>query len=302
MLSGILLGLSAALLQSVSYVASGAFVRKYHGANLALLTRAYVLMGVVSAIALPCVWPRAGMPAFREYALPMVLCTGFCILGQAGMFLALRHTEASRMSPLLGLKIPMLALAYLALGLDRYGALQWGGILLSVAAAFLLSRAGRSVPPQAWFWLLATCAAFSASDYYIAAQFRIFERSLSFTRASLVITALSYVTGGAFGVLVLPFAGRFPWSVWPRYALPFAAAWLGAMVLLFACFGTIGVVYGNIVQSTRGLISIGIGYLVARAGHAHLEQRVDRATMLRRVAAGILMLLAMALFRLGSRA
>jgi hypothetical protein len=71
---------------------------------------------------------------------------------------------------------------------------------------------------------------------------------------------------------------------------------------LFACFGLIGVVHGNIVQSTRGLISIGIGYLLARAGHAHIEERVSRATMLRRVVAGVLMLLAVALFTLGARA
>lgn len=302
MLPGILLGFAAALLQSLSYIASGAFVRTYHRASLALLTRGYVIMGAVSVVALPFAWPDGDMPAFRDYAVPMVLCTVFCLLGQAGMFLTLKTTEASRVSPLLSLKILMLAVVSIALGIESYTPVQWAGIALSLTAAFLLARAGRAVPLRGYLWLVFTCASYATSDYYIGVQFPIFRQHLSFVRASVVITLLSYVTGGVFGVLALPFAGHFPRRVWTHYALPFALTWLGAMMCLFACFGLIGLVYGNIVQSTRGLVSIGIGYLLARAGHAHIEERVSRVTMLRRAAAGILMLLAVALFRLGARA
>ncbi len=300
MLHGILIGLAAALLQSLSYVVSGAFVRTYQSASLALLTRAYVIMGGISVLALALVWPAGEMPAFADYAVPMVLCTAFCLLGQAGLFLALQSTEASRVSPLLSLKILMLALASLGLGIERYTAVQWTGIALSLAAAFLLGRAGTPMPLRSCLLLFFTCASYASSDFFIRAQFPIFTPRLSFVRSSVVITLLSYVVGGVFGVLALPFAGRFPRTVWTHYALPFAIAWLAAMMLLFACFGLIGVVHGNIVQSTRGLISIGIGYLLARAGHAHIERRVGRSTMLRRAAAGILMLLAVALFSLGT--
>ncbi len=303
MIPGILLGLAAALLQSTSYLASGAFVRTYHRANLALLARGYVIMGALSAAALPFAWPAGGaVPPFGSYALPMLLCTLFCILGQAGMFLTLRTTEASRVSPLLSLKILMLALASLVLGLERYAAVQWLGIALSVAAALLLSRAGRAMPLPAILWLLFTCASYATSDYYIREQFGLFIPPLSFVRASVVITLLSYATGGIFGLAALPFTGRFPIRVWTHYALPFALTWLGAMMCLFACFGLIGIVHGNIVQSTRGLISIGLGYLVARAGHAHIEERVGRSVLLRRAVAAILMMLAVALFSLGARA
>ncbi len=299
MIQGILLGLAAALLQSLSYIASGAFVRTYQRASLALLTRGYVLMGLFSALALPWVWPAQTAPAFHEYVRPMVLCTAFCLLGQGAMFLTLKTTEASRIAPLLSLKILMLAVLSLVLGIERYSGTQWAGIALAVGAALLLGRAGTALPLRGVFWLLFACASYATSDYFIRVQFPIFSPHASFVRASITITLLSYVTGGLFGLAVLPFAGRFPWKVWTRYALPFSVAWLGAMLCLFACFGLIGLVYGNIVQSTRGLMSIGIGYLLARAGFVHIEARVSRGTTLRRLAAGLLMLLAVVLFSRG---
>lgn len=204
------------------------------------------------------------------------------------------------MSPLLSLKILLLAFANLALGLESYTCVQWVGIGLSLTAAVLLSKAGRAVPLVGYAWLLFTCASYSTSDYFVRVQFPIFTPYLSFVHASIVITLLSYATGGVFGVLALPFSGKYPRRVWTHYALPFALAWLAAMMFLFSCFGLIGIVHGNIVQSTRGLISIGIGYLLARAGHVHIERSVDRRTMVRRLAAALLMLLAVALFSLGA--
>lgn len=54
------------------------------------------------------------------------------------------------------------------------------------------------------------------------------------------------------------------------------AGLLAAMFFLFGCFGTIGVVYGNILQSLRGVISILVGFLIARMGFVSLEEKVGR--------------------------
>ena len=79
-------------------------------------------------------------------------------------------------------------------------------------------------------------------------------------------------------------------------ALQYAAAWLGSMVALYACFGTVGVVFGNILQSTRGIMAVVAGALLAQLGWHDLEDRVDRATLLRRLAAAGLMTAAITLF------
>ena len=68
------------------------------------------------------------------------------------------------------------------------------------------------------------------------------------------------------------------------------------MAGLYICFGLIGVVFGNIVQSTRGLFSIVIGASLAHAGWHGLETQVDRRTLTRRLLAAALMTAAIALY------
>ena len=85
------------------------------------------------------------------------------------------------------------------------------------------------------------------------------------------------------------------------YALPFAAAWLLSMVFLYACFALIGPVFGNILQSTRGILSIVLGAGLARLGVEHLEERVPRAVLLQRIGAALLMCIAVWLFQTGRR-
>jgi drug/metabolite transporter (DMT)-like permease len=290
------------LLQSTSYISSAACVRTYprRTTSLALLARGYVVMGVLAALALPFIWPAADiMPPARVYAWPVFADMLYCVIGQAFMFITLRFVEASRVSPLLSLKILILALGSLAFGVESYSALQWTGIGLSVGAAFLLCRAGGRVPLKAIAGILLTCAFFAISDSYTKRLFDIFLPSLPFTHASILITLLFTAVGGVFGALALPFTGGFPRRMWSAYALPFGLTWLAAMLFLSACFGMIGIVHGNIAQSFRGLISIGIGYLVARAGLVEIEERVSRGTLLRRVAAALLMVLSVALFSAG---
>jgi hypothetical protein len=85
---------------------------------------------------------------------------------------------------------------------------------------------------------------------------------------------------------------RADWIAGARYA----ATWLLGMAGLYICFGIVGVVFGNIVQSTRGLFSIVIGASLAHAGWHGLETHVDRRTLIRRLFAAALMTAAIALY------
>ena len=55
-------------------------------------------------------------------------------------------------------------------------------------------------------------------------------------------------------------------------------------------------VFGNVLLSSRGLFAVIIGAVLAHRGWHELEQRVDRATLLRRIAAAVLMTAAIALY------
>jgi drug/metabolite transporter (DMT)-like permease len=198
-------------------------------------------------------------------------------------------------APLLGMKI--LVLACLAMLLTRQGLhpRQWAAVVLSAAAALLLNEAGGRVPGRYLAALGTTITFYCFSDLCIGEL----SKRLAGVEPSPALTgaALTYLL---CGVAILPFAFRRELAqprVW-ALAAPFAVAWFGAMCLLYVCFGLIGVVFGNIVQSTRGIMSVAIGWAIARAGHTHLEARVGRRVFWRRAAGAGLMLAAVALYLL----
>lgn len=298
-IGGILLGLGAAACQSLSYVFSGLFVRTFRRSPHVLLVMAHLAMGLVSAAALPVVLPDA-LPPLAGFAGPLVRGVVFYLVGQTGLLLALRHTDASRVSPLLGLKLPILAgISVLFLG-AHYALAQWLALGLCLLAALMLNWSGHRIALPSLGWILLACCGYCLSDLNIRALVgRLQEGGLPLARASLVGGFLSYTLCGLIALALLatvPWRERRMWG----YAVPFAAAWLGAMLLLFACFGAVGVVFGNIVQSTRGLLSILIGLLLSVAGHVHLESRVSLRVWLRRLTAAVLMVLSIVLFSWGA--
>ncbi len=296
--AGVLLGLGAAVCQSLSYIFSGLFVRTFRLGPHVLLVLAHVAMGAVSAAALPLVLPDR-LPPVASYGRPLLGGVLFYLAGQTGLFLALRRTDASRVSPLLGLKLPILVgISVLWLG-AAYSLPQWLAVGLCLAGALMLNNSGTRIGTESLAWILLACFGYCLSDLNIRALVDSLRAGgLGLARASLVGGLLSYTLCGAAAVLALPLT---PWRdrrLW-RYALPFAAAWLGAMLLLYACFGAVGVVLGNIVQSTRGVISVVIGLLISLAGHVHLEARASTGTWARRGLAAVLMVLSIALFSMG---
>ena len=299
-LLGILTGLLSALSQSFNYVVSGRYAREESRPAHTLLAPAFLLMGVVSLVALPFAWPSEP-PDWGRVLPPAALCIAFCLLANVTMVFLLKHVDSSRSAPLLALKVPLLALFYSVFLGQRCTPTQWAGVALVVVASVLLCGAGRRIPPVAFAWLFATCAGYSASDYCIQLTF---EAAAPYCHTLLHKTFFSlfliYVIGGVIGGVALLAMKRPSKAVWVRHAIPYACLWFGAMVVLFCCFALCGVVLGNIVQSTRGLLSVVIGWFIARAGYTNLEERVGGATMARRVAAAVLIVAAMALYALGA--
>src|SRR5438105_1670004 len=106
---GIICGLLAALFQSLSYLATRHYVqRRAGGASRMLLVLSHVWMGLLAVLMIPVVWPPRVFD-WRPVLWPLggtAVCYG---LGQFGLMMALKKTEPSRVGPLLGLKIVMLA-------------------------------------------------------------------------------------------------------------------------------------------------------------------------------------------------
>jgi uncharacterized membrane protein len=296
MLLGLALGLCAAFFQSCSYLGSRWFVGRYPGGSVRLLALGHVWMGAVSVVLAAAFWPKE-MPAFGTFSLSLLGTVAFYLLGQMCLFLALRHTDASRVSPLLGLKVLILALMSTAFLDAHYSVGQWAAVGLSILAAVMLAQSGGAIARDSLLWALAACVPYCLSDMNIKLLVGDFS-AMGLLGSSVFATAISYILCGLIGgalLAVLPRANKRQW----RDAMPFATAWLISMLFLYACFGQIGVVFGNILQSTRGIQSILMGAVVAHLGMITLERKVARGAMLERIGAAVLMTAAIALFYLG---
>lgn len=303
---GVAAGLAAAFFSAISYLVSrhhGMQQRALgrHGVALRLLTLAHLLMAVVCIPITVALWPNAA-PRLPDFLFPLAASVGFYLLGQSSLFAALKRVEASRIAPLLGLKIVMLAaIVSFVLGhvLDTR---QWLAVALSVVAAMLLQAGRGGVSAGAFGLVLSCCLCFAISDLWIVQLIDGLQAgavasggSISRMHAGGLAMALTY---GLCGVVFAPLAiglrphTRADWQASAQYA----AAWLLSMVGLYCCFGLVGVVFGNILQSTRGVMSVAIGAALAHLGWHELEQRVDRATLLRRLTAALLMTAAIALY------
>lgn len=294
--AGTALGFGAAFCQALSYLFSRHFTNRTGNPPLLLLVVAHLIMGVASVVTLIILVPRH-LPPLSEYILPLAGASLFCLAAQFGLFRVLSMVESSRVAPMLGTKV--LALAVLSVFLTHLSLhpLQWVAVIACSFATWLLNEAGGRIPLRAVLTLALTVVGYCLSDLCIG----VLMRRMADVRPypAIAATALTYVLSG---LAVLPLARTTAvWRVrtW-ALAFPFAAAWFVAMCFLYACFALIGVVYGNVVQATRGIIAVVLGWFVAHVGHAHLEARVSRRVFRRRLAGAVLMTVAIVLYRLAS--
>lgn len=290
---GIITGLGTALAASLSYLFSRRFLQRTSGSVLQLLVASHLIMGVVSLMLLPFFW---SMYARLEWNFwwPLAVNVGAYLVGQAALFQMLRYTESSRAAPLLGLKILVLAILVATFQGQHLDWIQWLAVFLSAGAAVLLNDAGTRLPWQAWLALGGALVGYAISDISIVMMVRRMEPALGHG-APLLGVCLSYLLCGLVSLPIALVGARPALTHW-QYAWPHAVAWFVSMVLLYVCFAACGVVLGSIFQSTRGLVSILLAPLVASWGWTHLENHVVRRVFWKRMAGGILMLSAIALY------
>ncbi len=313
---GIFTGAIAAFCLAWAYVFSGMSVRRNKDVGaFSLLCRGHVVSGILSVIGLAFCWTPQVIYGFSHYIIPLIFCIGFYLLGQFSLFMAQRTVDASRVVPLLGLKLIVLAslnTLFLPLIFDSpkevYGIWQWLGMALTLGSAFLLNNAGSRIPLWSLFWVCATCIGYALSDTSIAFFVKAFRELgessqdpmlAGVARPSIVAAFTTYIVCGIVSVFCLPLfklpPTANPRSVWTAIS-PFAASWLISMLFLYACFAHIGTVNGNIVQSTRGIIAILIGAALSKLGFNELEEKINLNIFIRRLIAGIMMILAIVAF------
>lgn len=286
MLTGIIAGLISALLQSTSYICSAGFMLKYKS-SLRLVIFSQLVMGAVCLPFVPFLFPEQLLHMLPEFTLWIAAWVVCFTVGQTAFFNTLRSIEASRMSSLLGLKIIVLSIIYVLLMRTPLSLLQWIAVILSTLAAVGMNWSGGArFTFKGILWLLVTLIAYSLTDM-TETHLVTMPKSGNIIRDSFAIGAVCY---SLLGILTLPFLLKFRWTTKQFVkSIPFALTWYLSQVTLFICFGLLGTVFGNVIQASRGLISIGIGILLLHLGLGRLDSKISPAMWVRRIVAAILM-------------
>ena len=294
---GIIFGLFSALSQCFAYICSKKYIHK-DGTPFQLLIASHLLIGVFAALALGLLLPNTDLPPFQDYWLELLGVVGFNIVGQMSFFLVIGKTEASRVAPLLGLKIIFIALfgmMFMNLHLVPW---QWAAIIICCIGAVLSNWSGESIPSEGGVWLLATLVSYSLTDICIKQLINCIENAANKGFFAFIIAAsLAYFFLGIFSLLMIIIT-RTVKLKHLKPALPFAGWWFGTMLFLFVCFGLIGPLFGNIVQSGRGILAVIIGAIVARCGWTEYEKRLPRWIFLGRLFAALLITVSIIMFAL----
>lgn len=293
---GIVFGLGTALGHSLAYLATRWFTQDRGHSTAQLLVLSHTIMGVVSVGGVVALWPEHlgwGAAWVRPFA-GLIACF---VVAQTCLFLSLREADASRIAPLLGLKVALLAVISVLLG-GALSAAQWSAVGLAVAAAWVLNGVGGRLPWRVTGLVVFACGFYAGADTLIVEtidQIKRISGDRSVMGVPLFMVAAVYTVVGLLGAALLPWFGTRRAAVW-RDALPYAGCWLLAMVMLYATFAAVGTVLGAILQSTRGLMSIGLGIGLAAMGWHHLEQKHGPKVQVQRLTAAALMCAAVVLY------
>lgn len=296
MWTGILLGLGAALGHSLAYLATRWFTEDRGRSTGQLLVLSHVVMGAIWACALVPMWPD-GLGAQASWLWRLTGLIVFFVIAQVSLITSLGMADASRVAPLLGLKVAVLAVMAVMLG-GTLSWMQWSGVGLAVAAAWVLNGVGGRLPWRVTGLVVLACLAYAIADTFILGTIQEIRRISgddSTMGIPLFTVAAVYTAVGIIAACLLPVYGTRDKGAW-RDALPYVGSWMMTMVFLYGTFAAVGTVLGSILQSGRGLLSILMGIALAHMGWHHLEQKHGWAVQVRRLGAAALMCLAVYLY------
>ena len=292
MLGGIVAGLVSAFLQSSAYVFSRRFIVK-HKSPFKLMIYGTLHLAIFSVIMLLVLTPFVHFtftPAAGAWMVVFAVCG---CLGNFSFFRALRDIEASRLSSLMGLKLAVLTPLNLFFVSDLPGIWQIISILLSMLAAVGMNFTGGPLKIKGVLFLLATVFCYSWTDIG-AAQISLLVDSGNRALDGLCGTSMAFACCGLFPLLVFT-RTKFEKECFFA-AIPYGSMWFFAMILLFVSFCFVGVMYGVIIQATRGVISVIMGWMLLKLSWDKSEPVVGVSAWVRRGIMALLMLAAIILY------
>jgi len=302
MLTGLILAFVGTIFHSTSYIFSRSFLIKHKRGPFALLIISQCVIGIVSLFILPFCLPKSHQMLL--ILLPYILFAILAyIFGQFCFFNALKHTEASKISGMLGLKVVFLALISVLFMNQHFTILQWAAVLMAVIATLIFASSDQldwnfKENLSVVGWIIATCLGYASCDIISVLGIRHLMQEMSPVRATLFVVGSEYMIVGIGSIYALPKILKNDRALF-KDAIVYGLTWYTGTILLFLSFTFINIVLANIIQSTRGLTSIGIALIVTKLGHTHLEAKMTRSTLTKRIVVAVLMAFAVIFYVIG---
>lgn len=288
MLIGIIASLLGAIGQALNYAVTKDCQVKYQIVGLKLLAGTFIFMGAMLTI------PLVLLGYYHYFELSQItylirINVPF-LLAQYFMFCALRSSDASIVSPLLALKIPVLCLItfiFFDLSLEL---IQYVAIALIIVIACIFSGISGTIRLKSLIFVVLATSCYVLSDIGITSYAKAMPVDSKIEQV-LIVTCLNYIAAGLIFVPFCPILHLGVKEIWnTRNA---AITWIVSATFCVIGFNLSGLVSGTIIQSLRGVVGVVISFVFYR--HETVGS-LSRKTFYLKVVLSIAMVLAVALF------
>ena len=293
---GILSGLLTAFMQSFSYLGGRRFLARYGNARQ-LLIASLVICGAAAWILAIFFLDTTKIFSWKMLGL-LIMSNGGFVAGQWGFFNAQKHIESSRIASLLGLKVLVVMFLSIVMLRAQFTLWQYTAIVLAAFAAMLMNWSKGRLELGGMGFLLMALVGYAFSDMGIQMVVAYLECS-SPIAGGLSGYVLTYGTMG-IGAFLLMKPLKVSWKM-VAGALPQGVCWTISMWGLYVCFGLIGAAFGNVIQASRGVVSLVLGIVLSYFAIDGLEQKQSWQVWLRKALAAILMFGAIVLYALTAK-
>ena len=293
---GILSGLLAAFMQSFSYLGGRRFLANYGNARQ-LLIASLVICGAAAWILAIFFLDTSKLFTWKMVGLLLMSNGGF-VAGQWGFFSAQKYIESSRIASLLGLKVLVVMFLSIIMLREHFSLWQYAAIVLAALAAMLMNWSKGKLDFNGMGFLLVALIGYAFSDMGI-------QLVVSYLQCSDPISGglsgyvLTYGTMGLAALLLMK-PLKVNWKM-VAGALPQGVCWTISMWGLYVCFGLIGAAFGNVIQASRGVVSLVLGIVLSYFAINGLEQKQSAAVWVRKAIAALLMFGAIVLYALTAK-
>lgn len=291
---GIFAAALTAFLQSLSYISSAAFIRRYNS-SWSLLICSQMAMGIVSIPVAVIFFPAALFDNPLRAFLYLASWIAITCAGQYFFFATQKEIESSRLSSLLGLKIIILATISALLLQESLSLQKIAAVSLATFGAIGINsgKSTKKFTLKALFLMLLTVVSYSVADLVETSILKL-SHSGNIWKDSLGVCAFCYML---LGIFMIPVLNKKNFSL-ERFktGAPYGILFFASQITLFVSFGLIGPVFANVVQSSRGIISVALGIVLCKLGFSHLDVKGSRNLWIRRFICAVIMTTAIILY------